>query len=154
MNLWGPLTNYKLFLIVEPNFGSSKLEQYALQKRHTGIWSATTYFDKIEVLRSLDTTSYLPGPGVNRDQEGGSPRKRPFHCTSVRLTPASSSNVTTLGSQFLLVGSCVRASPCKSITSTLPSLNFMIKSSSSTITYFRHGQKPHPVITHNYRFKK
>ena len=66
--------------------------------------------------------------GFNRDQEGGSPRKRPFHCTSVRLTPASSSNVTTLGSQFLLVGSCVRASPCKPSTSTLPSLNFMVTS--------------------------
>ena len=64
MNLWGPLTNYKLFLIVEPNFGSSKLAQYALPTSHTGIWSATTYIDKIELLQCLDTTSYLPGPGV------------------------------------------------------------------------------------------
>ena len=134
---------------MEPNIESSKLEQYTLQKSHTGIWSVTAYFDKIEVLQSLGTTSYLPGPGVNRDQEGGSPRKRPFHCTSVRLTPASSSNVTTLGSQFLLVGSCVRASPCKPIMNTLRSLSFMIRSLSSTITDFGNGQKPHPFITHD-----
>ena len=90
MNLWGPLTNYKLFLIVEPNFGSSKLEQYALQKSHTGIWSVTTYFDKIEVWQGLDTKSYLPGPGVNRDQEGGSSRARPHHCTGMQATPTNS----------------------------------------------------------------
>ena len=154
MNLWGPLTNFKLFLIVEPNFGSSKLEQYALQKSHTGIWSVTTYFDKIEVWQGLDIKSYLPGPGVNRDQEGGSPRKRPFHCTSVRLTPASSSNVTTLGSQFLLVGSCVRASPCKLITTNLPFQKLMIRSMWSLITYFEMIRNHNHFTTHDYKSKK
>ena len=37
--------------------------------------------------------TYLPGVGVNHDQEGGSPRVRPVHCTSDRLTPTIVSNV-------------------------------------------------------------
>ena len=55
--------------------------------------------------------SYLPGWGVNHDHEGGSPRARPFHCTSVGLTPAIISNVDNSTASFLLVGDCVRAIP-------------------------------------------
>ena len=55
--------------------------------------------------------AYLPGWGVNHDQEGGSPRARPFHCTSVGLTPAIISNVDNSTASFLLVGDCVRAIP-------------------------------------------
>ena len=39
-----------------------------------------------------------------RDHEGGSPRARPFHCTSVGLTPAITPNVGNSGVQFLLAG--------------------------------------------------
>ena len=38
-------------------------------------------------------SSYLPGTEVNRDHEGGSSRVRPFHCTSVGLTPTITPNV-------------------------------------------------------------
>ena len=38
-------------------------------------------------------SSYLPGTKVNRDHEGGSFRVRPFHCTSVGLTPTIAPNV-------------------------------------------------------------
>ena len=55
--------------------------------------------------------AYLPGVGVNRDHEGGSPRVRPFHCTSARLTPTITPNVGNSNAQFLLVGDCVRAIP-------------------------------------------
>ena len=51
----------------------------------------------------------------HRDHEGGSPRVRPYHCTSVRLTLAITPNVGDSGAQFLLVGDCVRAIPWKSI---------------------------------------
>ena len=40
----------------------------------------------------------------HRDHEGGSPRARPFHCTSVGLTPAIIPNVDNSGVQFLLAG--------------------------------------------------
>jgi len=46
-----------------------------------------------------------------RDQQGGSPRTRPFHCTSVGLTPAIAPNVGNSGTQFISVGVCVRANP-------------------------------------------
>ena len=59
------------------------------------------------------SNSYLPGWGVNRDHEGGSPRARPFHCTPVGLTPAISPNVGNSTALFVLVGICVRANPCK-----------------------------------------
>ena len=37
--------------------------------------------------------TYLPGVGVNRDQQGGSPRARLDHCTPIELTSAISPNV-------------------------------------------------------------
>ena len=37
--------------------------------------------------------AYLPGTEVNHDHEGGSSRVRPFHCTSVWLTPTIAPNV-------------------------------------------------------------
>ena len=49
--------------------------------------------------------AYLPGRGVNRDQLGGSPRARPFHCTSVGLTLAIAPNVGDSTVQFMCVGS-------------------------------------------------
>ncbi|KAJ3648270.1 hypothetical protein Zmor_020084 [Zophobas morio] len=39
-----------------------------------------------------------------RDQQGGSPRVRPFHCTKVGLTPAIIPNADNSGAQFLVVG--------------------------------------------------
>ena len=54
---------------------------------------------------------YLPGAGVNHDQEGGSPRVRPVHCTPGELTPTIVSNVNNSSAKFLLVGVCVRAIP-------------------------------------------
>ena len=55
--------------------------------------------------------AYLPGVGVNCDQQGSSPRARLLHCTTELLTPAISPNVGNSGAQFLLVGICVRANP-------------------------------------------
>ena len=55
--------------------------------------------------------AYLPGVGVNHDHQGGSPRVRPFHCTSARLTPTITPNVGNSNAQFLIVGDCVRALP-------------------------------------------
>ena len=49
--------------------------------------------------------AYLPGRGVNRDQLGGSPRARPFHCTTVGLTLAIAPNVGDSTVQFMCVGS-------------------------------------------------
>ena len=47
----------------------------------------------------------------NRDQQGGSSSRRPFHCTSVGLTAAIVPNVDNSGTQFISVGVCVRANP-------------------------------------------
>ena len=54
-------------------------------------------------------SSYLPGVEVNHDHEGGSSRVRPFHCTSVGLTPTITPNVGNSNALFLLVVDCVRA---------------------------------------------
>ena len=58
-------------------------------------------------------TVYLPGVEVNHDHEGGSSRVRPFHCTSVGLTPTITPNVGNSNASFLLVGDCVRAIPLR-----------------------------------------
>ena len=52
----------------------------------------------------ISKKAYLPGTGVNHDHQGGSPRVRLFHCTSVELTPAIAPNVGNSSAQFLLVG--------------------------------------------------
>lgn len=41
------------------------------------------------------TRAYLPGVRVNRDHEGGSLRRRPYHCTPVWLNSASVPNADT-----------------------------------------------------------
>ena len=46
-----------------------------------------------------------------RDQQGGSLRMRPRHCTPLGLRPAISSNVGNSGAEFLVVGVRVRAAP-------------------------------------------
>ena len=48
--------------------------------------------------------AYLPGVEVNHDQEGGSSRWRPFHCTSDGLKPTITPNVGNWNAQFLAVG--------------------------------------------------
>ena len=48
-----------------------------------------------------------------RDQQGGSLRMRPRHCTPLRLRPAISPNVGNSGAEFLVVGVRVRAAPDK-----------------------------------------
>ena len=45
------------------------------------------------------------------DPQGCGPGARPFHCTSVWLTPAIFPNVEDSGAQFISVGDCVRALP-------------------------------------------
>ena len=44
-------------------------------------------------IRTRQAQAYLPGTEVNHDHEGGSSRVRPFHCTSVWLTPTIAPNV-------------------------------------------------------------
>ena len=46
-----------------------------------------------------------------RDQQGGSLRMRPRHCTPLGLRPAISPNVGNSGAEFLVVGVRVRAAP-------------------------------------------
>ena len=41
--------------------------------------------------------SYLPGAGINHDHEGGFPRERLDHCTSVWLTSMIIPNVDNSG---------------------------------------------------------
>ena len=65
-----------------------------------GTWSWLCSWSLTAKLHS----SYLPGAGVNCDHEGSSPRARPFHCTSVGLTPAITPNVGNSSASFLLVG--------------------------------------------------
>ena len=48
-----------------------------------------------------------------RDQQGGSLRMRPRHCTPLGLRPAISPNVGNSGAEFLVVGVRVRAAPDK-----------------------------------------
>ena len=62
-------------------------------------------------LRAGLILAYLPGVGVNHDQQGGSPKVRPYHCTTAGLTLAINPNVVNSGVQFLVVGDCVRAVP-------------------------------------------
>ena len=80
-------------------------------------WTYISYFQwhcrfspKSQCLVTADQ-AYLPGVGVNCDQQGSSPRARLLHCTTEWLTPAISPNVGNSGAQFLLVGICVRANP-------------------------------------------
>lgn len=47
----------------------------------------------------------------NPDQEGGSSKMRPNHCTRVWLNLAINPNAVNSGVLFLLVGYCVRAVP-------------------------------------------
>ena len=61
-------------------------------------------------------SSYLPGTGVNHDHEGDSPRVRLFHCTEEELTSTITPNVGNSSASFLLVGDCVRAIPCYSLS--------------------------------------
>ena len=56
------------------------------------------------------------------DQQGVSSRVRPFHCSSVGLTPAITPNVGNSTVQFLVVGTCVRASPLTIVQSIQPTL--------------------------------
>ena len=66
------------------------------------------------VSSSLGGRAYLPGIGVNHDQEGGSPRARLGHCTLVELTSAISPNVEDLDALFLLWGTAFALSPLQS----------------------------------------
>ena len=67
--------------------------------------------------------AYLPGRGVNRDQLGGSPRARPFHCTSIGLTLAIAPNVGDSTVQFMCVGSAFALTLYKQSKIRYPSLS-------------------------------
>ena len=68
----------------------------------------------------------------HRDQKGGLPRSRPFHCTPVRLKPAIAPNVSNSGMQFFSVGDCVRAIPCQKNENEKPNPNLMQHSTRET----------------------
>ena len=72
------------------------------------------------------STSILTWHRRNLDQEGGSSRARPFHCTSNWLTLAITPNVGDSGALFMVVGDCVRAFPCTTNKKTDPSLASMV----------------------------
>ena len=48
--------------------------------------------------------AYLPGTEVNHDQEGGSSRVRPGHCTKAWLTSTITPNVGNSSAKFMLYG--------------------------------------------------
>ena len=56
-------------------------------------------------------SSYLPGWKVYHDQQGGTFRLSPFHCTSVRMAPTIISNADNLTAQFLIVGLAFALAP-------------------------------------------
>ena len=73
-----------------------------------------------QVYLSIGGTKYRSGVNAlfiltwrrgGRDQEGGSLRKRPRHCTRLRLKLAISPNVGNSGAEFLVAGVRVRAAP-------------------------------------------
>ena len=63
------------------------------------------------VSSSLGGRAYLPGIGVNHDQEGGSPRARLGHCTQAELTSAISPNVGNSDAKFISWGTAFALSP-------------------------------------------
>ena len=69
-----------------------------------------------------------------RDQQGGSSRRRPFHCTSVGLTPAITPNVGNSGTQFISVGVCVRANPCNRKQSIIRTSRFPFQNTSARLS--------------------
>ena len=78
------------FVILGQEIGITlKTGQYVL------IWdiSIPAQISESMVQSMMLASAYLPGVEVNRDHEGGSSRARPFHCTSVGLTPTITPNV-------------------------------------------------------------
>lgn len=55
--------------------------------------------------------SYLPGVGVYSDQQGCSPSTSLYHCTTIEMTAAITQHMSNSFAQFLVAGTCVRASP-------------------------------------------
>ena len=64
-----------------------------------------------QVAEKVKNEAYLPGIGVNHDHEGGSPKARPFHCTSVGLYLCDFPKCGKLGCIIYVSGNCVRAIP-------------------------------------------
>ena len=66
---------------------------------HIYIGINSTFMSKVVTFRcerfpqNLLQVAYLPGTEANCDHEGSSSRARPFHCTSVGLTPTITPNV-------------------------------------------------------------
>ena len=79
-----------------------------LKPESTHLFPTSTSFKGMANLRHLLILTWHRG---DRDREGGSPRARPLHCTTVGLTLAIIPNVDDSGAQFLLGGDCVRAIP-------------------------------------------
>ena len=61
--------------------------------KHSQILSKEILWQLFLKFKTVIWSAYLPGMEVNRDHQGGSSRVRPFHCTSVGLTPAITPNV-------------------------------------------------------------
>ena len=81
-----------------------------------GVYAAPTslgHCGKLILTRSAHTSFILTWRRGRRDQQGGSLRMRPRHCTPLGLRPAISPNVGNSGAEFLVVGVRVRAAPDK-----------------------------------------
>ena len=94
--------------------------------------------------------AYLPGRGVNRDQLGGSPRARPFHCTSVGLTLAIAPNVGDSTVQFMCVGSAFALTLYKQSKIRSSSLSILCPSMYLLVTSFlTNAEKLHIFVCVN-----
>ena len=81
-----------------PDENSRPVQSYVKRNNFLTLWnlyhrSNSACLDHDRQCLHSQQSSYLPGTKVNRDHEGGSFRVRPFHCTSVGLTPTIASNV-------------------------------------------------------------
>lgn len=96
-------------------FGKSWWRRRSAVRENGGVCSkamkTAERYNVLEYLVPVPMCSILTWYREHRDQDGGFPRKRLFHCTSVGLAPAITPNVGNSGTQFICVGDCVRANP-------------------------------------------
>ena len=66
--------------------------------------------------------------GSKPDHQGASSRARLLHCTPLGLTPAIIPNANNSTVQFLVAGTCVRASPLLKINAKCPKIFYSLPS--------------------------